>query len=137
MLPSKTALTINVPGLKVPIELPPLTLPRVPPFAAMPLQAQRTEVNRRTAHLDSAAAVLRALADLNNAPDAVTGQGEVDVLRYGSVLRARRLIAVRGAGNAYNGTYYVRRVSHSIERGRYSQSFSISREGTGNLLPRV
>jgi len=61
----------------------------------------------------------------------VTGNGEVDAVRYGSILRARRLVGVRGVGFSYNGLYYVRRVTHNIEPGKYTQSFTLSREGTG------
>jgi hypothetical protein len=53
------------------------------------------------------------------------------------VLRARRLVDVRGAGAAFNGTYTVERVKHVIERGHYTQSFGIVREGTGSLSPVV
>ena len=53
------------------------------------------------------------------------------------MLRARRLVGVRGAGLSYDGLYYVRRVTHRLERGRYTQCFSLSREGTGPTLPVV
>ena len=39
--------------------------------------------------------------------DAVTGQGTLDVLRYGHILQARQLVSVRGAGLSYDGFYYV------------------------------
>jgi hypothetical protein len=67
----------------------------------------------------------------------VTADGTVDAVRYGSVLRARGLVGVRGVGISYDGFYYVRRVTHTIKRGEYTQSFSLSREGTGSLLPAV
>ena len=53
------------------------------------------------------------------------------------MLRARKLVNLRGAGLSYDGTYYVKRVTHTIMRGDYQQSFSVSREGTGALLPVV
>ena len=74
---------------------------------------------------------------MTNSPDAVTGTGKVETVRYGNILRARKLVGVRGAGFAYDGFYYVNRVTHNIARGQYSQSFSITREGTGALLPAV
>jgi hypothetical protein len=52
-------------------------------------------------------------------------------------LRARGLVGVRGAGFAYDGNYFVRSVTHDIARGSYTQSFTLSREGTGALLPVV
>ncbi|MDH3684037.1 MAG: hypothetical protein OEV40_29295, partial [Acidimicrobiia bacterium] len=59
--------------------------------------------------------------------DPITASGTLDVLRYGQVLKARRLVEVRGAGRRYDGKYYVTGVSHTIERGAYSQGFSLAR----------
>ena len=42
-------------------------------------------------------------------------KGELDVLRYGSVLKARQLVGVRGAGMAFDGLYYVKSVTHTIK----------------------
>jgi hypothetical protein len=39
--------------------------------------------------------------------------------------------------SAYAGSYLVRRVTHAIAGGTYTQSFSLSREGTGALAPAV
>jgi hypothetical protein len=70
-----------------------------------------------------------ALARSAQANDAVTGSGSLNVLRYGRILEARKLVDVRGAGPAYDGTYYVKSVTHNIKRGEYKQSFSLAREG--------
>jgi hypothetical protein len=67
----------------------------------------------------------------------VTAQGEVDVLRYGTVLRARRLVGVRGAGMAFDGLYFVQTVQHQIRRGSYTQRFTLVRNGLISTLPRV
>ena len=72
---------------------------------------------------------------LDNKP--VKGEGELDTARYGSVLRARRPVGVRGCGLSYDGNYYVRGVTHTIARGAYTQNFTLGREGTGALLPVV
>jgi phage protein D len=61
----------------------------------------------------------------------------VDTARYGAVLRARRPVGVRGAGRSFDGNWYVTKVTHEIARDRYQQSFALSREGTGALLPVV
>jgi hypothetical protein len=37
----------------------------------------------------------------------------------------------------YDGFYYVKSVTHTISRTSYSQSFGLSREGTGTLTPVV
>lgn len=67
----------------------------------------------------------------------VTASGELDALRYGDILQARALVGVRGAGYHYGGNYYVKRVTHRLRRGEYKQSFSLSRDGVGALLPVV
>jgi len=69
--------------------------------------------------------------------DALTASGEVDAGRYGSVLKARALVDVRGVGLTFDGTWYVKSVSHTISRGSYKQSFNLEREGTLPLSPVV
>ena len=70
-------------------------------------------------------------------PQAISGSGSLDVLRYGRVLRSRMLVGVRGAGLAYDGLYYVDSVTHNIKRGEYKQSFTLSRDGLISITPRV
>ena len=70
------------------------------------------------------------LAKAAAASDAVTANGTLNVLRYGKLLEARKLVDVRGAGKTYDGRYYVKSVTHNIKRGEYKQSFSLVREGT-------
>jgi hypothetical protein len=72
-----------------------------------------------------------------NTTDPVTAEGEVDGVRYGAALRARKLVGLRGAGLTHDGFWYVRRVTHTVSRGEYSQKFSLSREGSGTLTPVV
>jgi hypothetical protein len=67
----------------------------------------------------------------------VSGTGSLDVLRYGRVLKARRLVGVRGAGMAFDGLYFVKKVTHSIKRGSYKQNFTLVRNGLISTLPRV
>jgi hypothetical protein len=69
--------------------------------------------------------------------NAVTAQGELDALQYGDLLHARKLVGLRGAGHSYDGSYYVKSVTHSISSGEYRQRFTLSREGTGALSPVV
>jgi hypothetical protein len=77
------------------------------------------------------------VAAATRAPEPIEGNGEVDGVRYGSVLRARRLVGVRGAGTSYDGFYWVKRVTHRVHPGAYTQQFTLSRDGTGALLPVV
>ena len=126
------------PITKTAIPIPPLPSLRIPPLGVIAdrgaahgpdaRHAQiRTQRRQRPAHWPQS----------TNSPDSVTGDGEIDSVRYGHVLRARKLVGVRGAGLSYDGNYYVKRVTHTITRGDYKQSFTVSREGTGATLPVV
>lgn len=64
----------------------------------------------------------------------MTATGSLDTARYGEVLRPRRLVGLRGAGDSYDGIYYVKQVKHSIRRGEYRQSFTLLREGQGSSV---
>jgi hypothetical protein len=69
--------------------------------------------------------------------DAAVGTGKLDVLRYGRVLKARRLVGVRGVGPAFDGLYYVKGVTHEIKRGEYKQSFTLARNGLLSTFDKV
>lgn len=69
--------------------------------------------------------------------EALTATAEINVAAYGTVLRPRRLVSVRGAGRQLDGLYYVKRVTHTIRRGAYTQSCSLAREGIGRLAEAV
>lgn len=125
------------PFLKLSLPIPSLPSLKIPPLAASPAPARRTQRMRDTANRNAATAASAAVAAATNAPDAVSAEGELDSVRYGSVLRARALVGVRGVGLSYDGFYYVRSVTHSIARGQYSQKFTLTREGTGTLTPVV
>jgi hypothetical protein len=135
LAPVTTKGTFVDPIFKISLPIPQLPSLRIPPFVPSPTPAKRVVLQRKTANENPAQAATSAVATLTNAPDSVTADGEVDAVRYGSVLRARKLVGVRGVGFSYDGLYYVRSVTHSIQRGEYTQRFSISREGTGSLLP--
>jgi len=123
------------PTTKTSVEIPPLPSMRIPPLSVMAGSPRRTERLRCTANRNPARAAAAAQAAVASAPDPVTAEGELDSVRYGSVLRAHRLVAVRGVGRSYDGRYLVRRVTHRIHRGVYTQTFRLSREGTGALSP--
>jgi hypothetical protein len=107
-----------------------------PPLAARPAVAMRTKKIADVANLNPIRATLLGLAKAAK-PDAITGSGQLDVLRYGQPLKARQLVGVRGAGTAYDGLYYVSSVTHNIKRGEYKQSFNLGREGLISLTPVV
>jgi hypothetical protein len=125
------------PITKISIPIPSLPSLKVPPLALSRTPALRTTLLRETSKQNAAQAATSAIAAVTNTPDSVRGEGSVDTLRYGHVLKARGLVGVRGVGFSYDGNYYVQRVSHSISRGQYTQSFSISREGTRSVVPIV
>ena len=92
----------------------------------------------RQSGLDAREALARAQARTDNSVDeTVTAEGVLNALRYGDLLKPRGLVDLRGAGHGYDGTWYVKRVTHSIQRGEYKQRFVLTREGTGPKSLRV
>ena len=101
------------------------------PLAARATPMMRTVLLRNSGQRTSRQASLAGDALKIDNSRSVTGEGQLDTERYGYILRAGGLVGVRGVGASYNGNYYVRRVTHTIERGSFTQSFSLSREGVG------
>ena len=62
---------------------------------------------------------------------AVTADGELNTVAYGGVLRARRIVLVRGAGLVFSGRYYVERVLHTFGGEGYTQRFTLRRNASG------
>lgn len=126
------------PITKTSLPIPALPSLKVPPLVAKPSAPNRIRLERTTANQGPVTAATTALASATREPDPVTADGEIDSVRYGHALRARRLVGVRGVGLTYDGFWYVRRVTHTITpRGQYTQKFSLSREGTLALTPAV
>jgi len=111
-------------------------LSRNPPDLSNLLTARRRSL--RTTGTSAAQAFAQAQAEADaSTRDVVTAEGELSALRYGNVLQARSLVDVRGVGLSYSGTYYVKKVTHTITREDYKQTFTLAREGTGAVLPVV
>jgi hypothetical protein len=125
------------PLTKLSIPIPPLPSLKIPPLAATPAPAMRRQIARDVADQNPLKAATSVMAKTTNTGNAVTGEGEVDTVKYGHVLRCRQLVGVRGAGLSYDGVYTVDAVTHKLSRGDYTQRFRISREGTGTTLPVV
>jgi hypothetical protein len=131
-------ITITEPNTKIgiPIPIPDISLLR-PPLAARSAVALREEPLPDISGRSPVDVALRGLSKTTQSADAVTGQGKLDVLRYGHVLQPRSLVGVRGTGLAYDGLYYVKSVTHDIKRGQYKQSFTLTRDGFVPLTPMV
>jgi hypothetical protein len=123
---------------KIPIPIP---VPNInvfkPPLGARPTPPAKLEFAKKGAGKQPDEGAQAILATLMNNSDAISGNGTLDVLRYGSVLQARMLVGVRGAGLAYDGLYYVNSVTHNIKRGEYKESFTLTRDGLISNTPRV
>lgn len=118
------------------------TSSRLPPLSSMPplLFNQPFVRQQQLAYEGSSAIEAEALAQAitdQSLDSVVTGEGTLDVLRYGDILTAPGLVGVRGVGFSYDGYYMVKQVSHQISSGKYTQSFSLSREGLGSTTPLV
>lgn len=123
---------------RVPIPIPiPDISPLNPPLGLIPPFPSRFPQMTNTANLSPVKAIALGLAEAARTADAVTGSGSLNVVRYGHVLKARALVGVRGAGEAFNGLYYVKSVTHKIKRGEYKQDFSLARNGLVSTIPRV
>jgi hypothetical protein len=120
--------------ISVPI---PSVSPLDPPLGLIPPLPPKFVHLNDTARLPFGEAMMRGLAYAARTGDAVTGSGQLDVTRYGHVLRSRSLVGVRGAGTPYDGLYYVTRVTHEIARGSYKQSFELARNALVSTLPTV
>ncbi len=112
-----------------------------PPLAAFPAWLVNMQNIRRQQFRQSGVNVTQAYARAQGTTDAsvdaVSAQGTLDALRYGNLLQPRALVGVRGAGYLHDGFWYVKRVRHVIEKGKYSQEFILTREGLGSTTPVV
>jgi hypothetical protein len=129
---------IQNPITKFPIPLP---IPSVsllnPPLGALSAIPKSVYLMKDTAKLSPLQALSKGLAAASGSADTVTATGTVDVLRYGQVLKARQLVGVRGAGLAFDGLYYVKKVTSSFKPGEFKQSVTLTRNGLISTLPVV
>ncbi len=129
---------------EIEVDLPLITLTstRVPPFASQPAIIANQPFVRNTQFTDPRLGALasydyaQAVTDVST-DKVVTAQGELDTLRYGSIIQAPGLISVRGSGYSYDGIYYVQSVTHRLSRNEYKQQFVLTREGMGTLVTEV
>ena len=118
-LESKLPTPVAIPNIN-PLNLLKVKIPPIP---------KNLESLNYTAKYKPVQATLMGLAAASKAADGVTANGTLDVLRYGRVLKARKLVGVRGVGDPFNGLYYVEKVTSNIKRGEFKQSFNLRRSG--------
>lgn len=128
-------------GVTIAIPLPPVT-PLNPPLGLIPPLPTNIAGDLRPLRDDLAKrpipqAIMMGLAAVAQYLEAVTCEGSLDVTRYGAILKARQLVGVRGSGPAFDGLYYVKRVTHQIKRGEYKQSFTLTRDGLVSTVSTV
>jgi hypothetical protein len=129
---------IQEPASKAPIPIPiPDVTPLNPPLGVVPPLPPKITFLNDTAKLNPLAAAMTGLAYAGQHTDSVFGSGTLDVARYGHVLQARRLVGVRGVGEAFDGLHYVTSVSSSLKRGEFTQSFSLARNALLSTVPTV
>jgi len=124
---SKLPIPIPVPNIDI---LKPRLSSQAPPILKI------TQISP-SASDDPMQAALAAVGKMFDTADVISGSGQLDVLRYGRVFKARQLAEVRGAGAYYDGQYYVKSVTHNIKRGEYKQSFTLARGGVGSTVATV
>jgi len=120
----------------IPIPIPPVT-PFSPPLGAVVMPPPKIEFMEGTAKLNPAQALMRGFARSVKMSDVVSGDGTLDVMRYGQPLRARSLVGVRGAGIAFDGMHFVDQATHRIKPGEYKQSFVLKRNALVSNTPLV
>lgn len=120
----------------IPIPIPDLN-PLQPPLGLLSTPLANLKMMKETAKMSPMQAISAGLAEAGKSQDSVTATGSLDVLRYGRILRPRKLVGVRGAGVAYDGLYYVSSVTSTLGRGKFTQSFNLSRNGLISITPTV
>lgn len=120
----------------IPIPIPNIN-PLQPPLGAISTSISNITVLRDTAKLSPMAALSKGVAAASKSQDAVSGDGDLNVLRYGRLLKSRQLVGVRGAGVAFDGLYYVEEVTSTMKAGELKQSFRLSRNAIVSLVPAV
>jgi len=123
-------------GVAGPVSIPSAN-PLSPPMGAVVPVPQRNEKLTNTAKLSTSQALMLGYARATQTADVLTGDGTINVLRYGQILNARQLVGVRGAGVAFDGVYYVDSTTHQIKVGEYKQTFKIKRNALMSNTPFV
>jgi len=98
---------------------------------ALEAQRQRRVLPSQTGLARTGELQAYAQAVVDQSALAITADGELNTVAYGGLLRAKRPVLVRGAGQQFSGTYYVERVHHVLTADSYKQSFTLRRNALG------
>ncbi|CAH1388061.1 hypothetical protein [Candidatus Nitrotoga sp. M5] len=120
----------------IPIPIPDIN-PLQPPLGLLSTPISNLKILKDTAKMNPMQAISKGLNEAKKSQDSVSANGSINVLRYGRPLKARQLVGVRGAGNAYDGLYFVNSVTSTLKRGEFKQSFNLTRNGLVSITPRV
>jgi hypothetical protein len=122
--------------VSIPIPIPDIT-PLNPPLGLIPPIPLNFEPVENSAKYSPIRAAVIGLTKAARSSEAASASGTLNVARYGAVLKARRLVGLRGVGEAFDGLYYVKNVKSSIKRGEFKQDFTLTRNGLISTLPEV
>jgi hypothetical protein len=123
---------------KVPVQIPVVDItPLNPPLGLIPAIPMNVERVSGPAKYSPTRAAAIALTKAARTSDSVTATGSLNVARYGRVLKARRLVGLRGVGTAFDGLYYVKSVTSRIKRGEFKQEFTLTRNGLVSTVATV
>ena len=111
----------------IPIPIPSDISPLNPPLGLIPPFPKKVEFLEGSAKKGAIEALAQGMAEASRSSDFITGQGSLNVVNYGDVLKPRRLVGVRGAGLPFDGIHYVTSVTTTISKGNVSQSFTLAR----------
>ena len=106
-------------------------LPSLGKQTALTQQRQRRVLPSRTGLTRTGELQAYAQAVADQSALAITADGDLNTVAYGSLMRAKRSILVRGAGRQFSGTYYVERVHHVLTSESYAQNFTLRRNAVG------
>ena len=95
---------------KIPIPIPiPDISPLNPPLGLIQTLPSRFPKLKNTSYLNPVRAISKGISEASRSAEGVTGNGSLNVVKYGHILKARKLVGVRGVGQAFNGLYYVKK----------------------------
>ena len=57
----------------------------------------------------------------------ISAKGSINAEAYGQILKAKKLVLIKGTDDAFSGKYYVSKVIHIFKPGSYVQEFKAKR----------